>query len=230
MPSLYLTLLLLSLSFPLPASFERRVHYYSKWKPLFPAIFITGAFFIIWDVIFTGNGVWGFNHTYTLDLYFLGLPFEEWMFFIVIPFCTVFIYECINYFFPEIKTSSTLKIIYLSLSVFLFITSILNIDRSYTFWNFLFTSIFAFYIGLLNPRWLGKFTITYFFHLIPFSIVNGILTGSFLEEPIVWYNNEENLGIRIFTIPIEDSMYSLLLLLMNISLFEFFKKYSISKT
>ncbi len=28
---------------------------------LFPAIFIMMAFFISWDVIFTNNGIWGFN-------------------------------------------------------------------------------------------------------------------------------------------------------------------------
>ena len=44
-----------------------------------------------------------------------------------------------------------------------------------------------------------------------------------LPDPPVWYNNNENLNIRIWTIPVEDFFYSMLLLLSNIGLFETFK-------
>jgi len=44
------------------------------------------------------------------------------------------------------------------------------------------------------------------------------LTGSFIEEEIVWYNNSENLGIRFFTIPIEDFGYAFSLILLNLML------------
>jgi lycopene cyclase domain-containing protein len=60
--------------------------------------------------------------------------------------------------------------------------------------------------------------------LIPFFIVNGILTGSFIEVPIVSYNNSENLGIRLFTIPIEDIGYAFSMLFGNLMIFETLKK------
>ena len=59
--------------------------------------------------------------------------------------------------------------------------------------------------------------------LIPFFIVNGILTGTGIENEVVWYNNSENLNFRLGTIPIEDSIYAFSMILMNLVLVEFFE-------
>ena len=53
--------------------------------------------------------------------------------------------------------------------------------------------------------------------------MNGILTGTGINQEVVWYNNSENLGIRMGTIPVEDSLYSLSLMLMNITILEYLK-------
>ena len=59
------------------------------------------------------------------------------------------------------------------------------------------------------------------FTLFFFFIVNGILTGSCIEEPVVWYDNNENLGIRLGTIPFEDIFYGFLLIASIIQIFEY---------
>jgi hypothetical protein len=38
------------------------------------------------------------------------------------------------------------------------------------------------------------------------------------------YNNAENMALRVGTIPFEDHFYSLSMLLINILLFEYFRK------
>jgi len=108
---------------------------------------------------------------------------------------------------------------------------IYNYSKLYTSVTFLLTAFFILcHLFIFKSTYLGRFYFAYMFIIIPFIIVNGILTGSMIEGEVVWYDNAQNLGIRIFTIPIEDSVYGLLLILMNITLFEWFRnKFSISK-
>ena len=54
--------------------------------------------------------------------------------------------------------------------------------------------------------------------------MNGILTGSGIEGNVVWYNDAQNLGVRLGTIPVEDTVYAFSMILMNLFLFGFFKK------
>ena len=43
-----------------------------------------------------------------------------------------------------------------------------------------------------------------------------------IADHIVWYNNEENSGWRLFTMPVDDLLYGMLLIGINVSLFEAF--------
>jgi lycopene cyclase domain-containing protein len=56
--------------------------------------------------------------------------------------------------------------------------------------------------------------------LIPFFIVNGLLTSL----PVVMYNATSNIGIRIWTIPIEDFIYNFFMLLLIATVYESLKK------
>lgn len=92
-------------------------------------------------------------------------------------------------------------------------------DRLYTSVTFLLTSLFLFY-NYFEKTDFSKIYLSYSITLFFFFIVNGILTGSFIDEPVVWYNNRENLRIRIGTIPIEDMFYGFLMIATIIQLFE----------
>jgi lycopene cyclase domain-containing protein len=217
--SLYLFLNIASFLIPFLYSFEKRMKYIRRWKVLFPALIITALFFIIWDIIFTKMGVWSFNPRYHAGIEFFGLPIEEWLFFICIPYASIFIHFSFQYFFPNAALSNTaVKRIYWFLMVITIPIVAINYDKWYTFINL---SLFVIVITIAVfkvKQILNTYFITFLIILIPFLIVNGILTGSFIDEPVVFYNNNENLGIRLGTIPVEDIGYAFTMLLMSLIL------------
>lgn len=224
MSPLYLLLNLATLSIPFAYSFEKRMYFIKWWKQVFLAIAITTTIFIIWDIIFTKNGVWGFNSDYLIGINIINLPIEEWLFFICIPYASIFTHYALKYFFPTIGFNrKTTTFITISLIVILLAVIAFNVDKAYTFWNYSLWIVILVYSLLTKNRELQTFYITFLVILIPFFIVNGILTGSFIENEVVWYNNDENLGIRLFTIPIEDIGYGFSMLFLSIILIEKFK-------
>ena len=191
-----------------------------------PAIGIPALIFITWDNWFTGMGVWGFNQRYITGLYIAHLPIEEVLFFICIPYACLFTYEAVNYYKKSDPLPDNGNRITWILIVGLLAVGIKNYDRWYPSVTFLATAVFLIFLTLIvRPAYLGRFYFAYLFILIPFFIINGILTGTGLPEPVVWYNDAENLGIRMFTIPFEDTFYGMLLILMNVSIFEYLQAY-----
>jgi lycopene cyclase domain-containing protein len=216
----YLGLDLFTISFPLLRSFEPRIRFVDKWPGLFTGIAVMAAVFIAWDVLFTMHGFWGFNDRYLVGARILHLPVEEWLFFLVAPYACLFLYEVMRHFVPRDVLGPVARPFSMALVAVLLILGLLHLDKWYTSLTFLSTAAFLGYHVIRRTVWLGRFYLGYGISLIPFMLVNGILTGSGLEEPIVWYNNAENLGIRIGTIPVEDSIYLLLMLLMVTTFYE----------
>lgn len=202
-------------------SFDKKVAYYKTWKRLWLPILVVGIFFILWDVFFTLKGVWGFNSRYLTGINLWNLPIEEVLFFITVPFACVFIHECLNRYFPGNFLGKSELLLTNILIIIFFVVAFFSFEKAYTFATFFLTGLF-----LVIHRWWfpsefrERFYFTYLVSLIPFLLVNGVLTGSFTEEPIVLYNEAEFLGVRIFSIPIEDSIYGFLLLMLVVSGFQ----------
>jgi lycopene cyclase domain-containing protein len=82
--------------------------------------------------------------------------------------------------------------------------------------------LFVYILDHLLKTHLFKKKLFWIFHLIIIPIealVNGYLTW----RPIVLYNPDYFLGVRIGTIPIEDFFYGFALLSLNLIIFEYLK-------
>jgi lycopene cyclase domain-containing protein len=218
----YALLLTGSILIPFIRSFETRVRFYNNWGPLFAGIFIMMLVFIPWDVVFTRMEVWSFNYNYVSGLYILDLPVEEWLFFVVIPYCCVFVYEVLKYFFPKVHYPVVSFWITLLLGLFTLVLAIVHTDRIYTFIVMGLASLLLFWQLIINSHktWLSHFYFMFLVSLIPFFIVNGILTSF----PVVSYDNTENLAIRLFTIPFEDTFYFMGMMFIVIMVYEPLKR------
>jgi len=222
---LYLAINLASLLIPFACSFYPRVPFVREWRFVIPAIAFTGLIFIGWDVLFTKWEVWGFNKRYLVGASFLGLPLEEILFFFCIPYACLFTYFAIRHLTKTEYLYSIRTPISLVLGLLLLVAGTLNLDKAYTATTFISTGLMVLWLGVWQRAdYLGRFYFVFALLLIPFFIVNGALTGLFTSEPVVWYNDEENLGIRLLTIPIEDTAYALLMLLIPTALWEGFAR------
>lgn len=222
---LYLSLDVLTILFPFLFSFYPKANFSKKWKYLWIAILIPAIIFLVWDEWFTRLSVWGFNPEYLTGIHLQSLPIEEVLFFICIPYACVFTYEALNYLVAKdyfAPAQQKISIVLIAASI---IMAALNTDKWYTVTTFAGLAVYVTMLEFVfQAKFLSRFYFAYVYVLIPFFIVNGILTGSFIEGEVVWYNNAENLGIRMGTIPVEDTFYGMLLLLMNVSLFEWLQQ------
>ncbi|MYK94748.1 lycopene cyclase domain-containing protein, partial [Candidatus Poribacteria bacterium] len=191
----------------------------SQWRLKLLANGIVMIPYVIWDALVTDSH-WWFNKAYTLDFRLLGLPIEEWLFFITVPFGCLLVWETL----PDTKrvgkpnpyVNFLLRtILYTALPIGLWIFST---GRQYTG---LVLCCFGIVGGvdrvlrtdlLLQPK-------TYIY----LAIVSGLIlvfNGYLTARPVVLYGEAYQSGYRIFTIPVEDFGYGFTLMLFNAVCYE----------
>jgi lycopene cyclase domain-containing protein len=220
----YCYILIATIAYPLLQSFESKLQFYKKWKSLLPAILLCVIVHGSIDILFTNLGVWSFNPNYILGIKILYLPIEEWLWFIVTPYACVFIYEVLYYFFEDIKPSKIIFKLSLFFGIVLILIATIYHNNLYTCFYFSLAALICFIAFYFKPIWWGNFLRTYLVSLLPFLVMNGLLTGSFTENPVVLYNTDHIIGYRILNIPVEDTVFSFVILAGVIASYEFLRK------
>ena len=224
-PYTYLLINFLTVIICFVFSFDKRIQFNKHFSAFIKASVLTAIPFIAWDVWFNAHGVWWFNTDYTTGLILFGLPIEEWLFFICIPFSCVFTYFCLDKFFNLDWANAFNTIIVFFSVIVCVLVGLLHHDKIYTFVTALVTTLTLIYLHFFaRVQWIGKASLIFFILMLGFFPVNGVLTGTGLESRIVNYNPKQFLNIRLLTIPIEDAVYGYTQFLLNIYLFKFFQK------
>ena len=205
--SFYLYLNIAIIAFPLIFSFERRwIKFYKKFKPILISLIIVGIFFIAWDVFATSRGHWSFNPEYVNEIKLLGLPLEEILFFVTVPYSCLFVFDSILHFlgnkklfFPRKKLSTIIGVLII-LSAFGFFT------KEYTFLAIISVGVSILFVSLVEINLFSSraYWIYTILTLVLFLIFNYILTS----VPVVQYSSTAISGFRVTTIPIEDFLFN----------------------
>ncbi|UCB60141.1 MAG: lycopene cyclase domain-containing protein [Candidatus Bathyarchaeota archaeon] len=204
--SFYLYLNLLIIAFPLAFSFERRLKFYSKLKPVLIALLSVGCIFVAWDVFATSRSHWAFNPAYVGKAHFLGLPLEEFLFFVTVPYSCLFVFVSIDSFLGDTKLFSPRKKLFASIGALVAALSFAFLPMEYTFLAVLSVGLTIFCVSIVN---VDIFSSRAYWTYVAVTLVlflgsNFILTSL----PVVEYSSSAICNIRFSTIPLEDFLFN----------------------
>ena len=225
----YLILDILILLFPLIFSFKWKFKYYKYIKPLLGSIIVVGGAYILWDMIVTYRGDWSFEAEYLSGIKIINLPIEEIMFFIVVPYACIFIYENLEFFIKK-KEVFFNKWIYAALSVIFIIVGLIFYHQDYTILAMFSVAAFFLICLYFNPDLLKSrnYWLYIVLSFIPFIIFNYLLTSIPIvtyEPKAIWGGTVEQIWYgRFVTIPFEDFFYNFSMLSFYLLLYDYFKK------
>jgi lycopene cyclase domain-containing protein len=205
--SLYLYLNIAIIAFPLIFSFERRwIRFYKKFIPILVSLFIVGIFFIIWDIFATSRGHWSFNPAYVNSKKLLGLPLEEILFFVTVPYSCLFVFDSIIHFLGDKKLFSDRKWLSPIIGVLIILSALGFYNKEYTFLAIFSVGVSILFVSLVNINLFSSraYWIYTILTLVLFLIFNYILTS----VPVVQYSSTAITGFRVTSIPIEDFLFN----------------------
>jgi lycopene cyclase domain-containing protein len=226
----YLLLDILIIAFPLLFSFKWVFPYYKNIRPLAASILIVGSIYIFWDILVTWRGDWWFNHEYLVDLGFTigGIPFEEALFFVVVPYSCIFIYENLNFFLTDREIPFNKFVYYLAAGIFLIVGLFFH-HQEYTILALLSASVFLFiavswFKDILKSRNFWLYIVISFFAFLIFNYFLTSIPIVLYHPDAIWGGSVDQIWYgRVITIPFEDFFYNFSMLSFYLLVYHYFK-------
>ncbi len=184
-------------------------------KPVLAGIGVGATVFILWDIWATAAGHWSFNSKYTLGFGLLGLPLEEWLFFVCIPMACMVIYL----FMRKDFSPRRMPLPYCAALQVLVALPLLAVPFAPTYTKVAIMSSVMVASWLV---WQGALLVQRRYWLF-MAVVFGLffMANSILASlPIIIYNSDHILGLRIGFIPVEDFLYNFALINLVVLVYE----------
>ncbi|MEU8079693.1 lycopene cyclase domain-containing protein [Catellatospora citrea] len=92
----YLLILAACVAVTLPLEPVLGARVYRQPRRLLATLVPVVAVFVLWDLVAVARGHWWFSPRYTTGVTVAGLPWEEWLFFVVVPLCALLTFEVLG--------------------------------------------------------------------------------------------------------------------------------------
>ncbi len=203
---------------PVVSQFSRQIKHVSRWRLKLLVSGIVMIPYVIWDALVAGSH-WWFNDAYTLNFRLFGLPIEEWLFFITVPFGCLLVWETLPHTDSWLGRLKSLRYVRTSLYTTLPIgVWVFSTGKQYTGLVLFCFGLVALVDTLLRVDLLLR-PKTYLY-LVIVSVLILVFNGYLTARPVVLYGEAYQVGYRILTIPLEDIGYGFTLMLFNTMLYE----------
>ena len=200
---------------------KKTIVFFTELKYMIPAILFSGAIFILLNIRLLETGIISFNYNYLTGKNILSLPIEEWLFLLLISLFSFSVYILVNVNLANFEKPNLFLAISIILLLLFGFESWVSREKLVPFFIFFLLTIYFGYTIFRNrfKMHLSKFYVSYGIAVVPFFLFKGIL----YSLPVILYNNEHILGIRLFNVPIEEFGFFFLLMLINITIFEYLR-------
>lgn len=204
----YLLFDLLILAGPLALSLMPRHDFLGRAKSLAFATLVVAVPFIAWDAAVAGSH-WWFDDRYIVGLELFGLPVEEVLFFLVVPYACAFSWETL---IGGAKGRASLPLaLYLlpALSLAVGVVILVGGGPAYTGLTLLALGLTGALDHMLGTGLLRMPRAWAYAGLV--LAFTGVFNTYLTARPVVHYGEAHQLGLRVGTIPIEDFGFGLAL-------------------
>lgn len=212
----YLLINILILIGPLLLTVLRHRGFLIPARPVLFSMAINCVLFTWWGWYASQQGHWRWNEEYVLGAGLLEIPLEEYLFFLTSCFSCLFIYYAVTQLVPE-KQMSLPRWWYIPIALIMVVLFQL-VSGGYTQLVLIIATTLLIYLNqfqwtLITSR---RFWIYIALTFVPFLIFNYVLTSL----PILIYGSEHITGFKVATIPIEDFLYSFVMVTMYVVVYE----------
>ncbi len=217
----YLLILFVLAGLTLFLFIKKSIVFITEFKYMLPAIIFSSTIFIMLDIRFLQSGIIRFNENFLVGKNILNLPIEEWLFLLIISLFAFSVYILVNVKFEHFEKPNLFYAVSVLLLAGFAYEAWFSRQKLVPFFVFFLLAIYFGYTLFRNrfkPH-LTKFYISYFIVVIPFFLIKLFLNAL----PVILYNNDFILGIRLAGVPVEQFANLFLVMLINITIFEYLR-------